>query len=218
MKHSLSVVLILALISSTVPTHAHAQSAPDRSSWSRVAKLRAGLPLVVAARGELELPEGSQYFLGATDDRISLLEPDQPSLPRNARRFLIALATRRPEVLIAPDGEYVEDDFRVSRMTLFYRGAQVAELGVIVKTIAKDDIVEIARPPRRASPSAVVGGVGAGILGGIVMAPVFIFSPCHGSCAPNEVMLVLTLIGLPIAGGFLAARATRHQTETIYHV
>jgi hypothetical protein len=206
MKRVLSVLLMLAMMTSTLPG--------SESGWARVLKLGSGSKVTVEVRGESPAPH---YFVGATADAITLLDLDSAALPAHAQRFVIDIAGRRPDLFASSKGEYIEDGFRLTKDALFYRGTQVVELSAIVRTLAKDDIVEIVAPARGGSGTAIAAGVAAGIVGGMLIMPAFLFSRCNGSCAPNEIMAVLAMVGLPIAGGVLAAQGTRHGPETIYH-
>jgi hypothetical protein len=214
MKRTLTVVLVAALATAGLQVDAKTSDG-GTGSWARVKTLPSGSPLEITVAGTQWPIAG--HFIAATDEDMTLLDVSRVSAPRQAARFLQEVARKAPGYLTAQPGEYVTEDFRLTGAALFYRGTQIAVITDFVNVIYKDQIIAVIKPARGPSAGAVAGAASIGVVAGLLLLPYFLFTPCHGSCAGIETQMVLTLAGLPIAGGYLAAMATRRKAETIYH-
>ncbi len=209
MKRALSVLLMPAVILASVPTRAQAAG----SDWSRVTAVKAGTQLFVTLA--CDKTSRPVYFVSASEDTLVVLDPN--TIPASAMRFMLGVLDRHPEYLVKNRGEFLEDGFRLAPEGLFYRDTEIAERTDVVKTLQKTNIIEIIRPAKGASGTAVAGAVAGGIAGGLLLGMGALFSPCHGSCTGNVFTFFLMAAGVPIAAGFLTAQGTRRGPETLYH-
>ena len=73
--------------------------------------------------------------------------------------------------------------------------------------VARTDVSEIKRwTGRRGSPLGAVIGAALGIGFGTASALHLAFKQCGGSCADEKLLIAVSLVGMPIAGGFLGYR------------
>lgn len=69
--------------------------------------------------------------------------------------------------------------------------------------VARDDVEEIMqRTGRRGSRLGAAIGVGAGVFLGVGSAIALAYKDCGGNCADEKFLIGLSLIGMPVAGGF----------------
>jgi hypothetical protein len=181
------------------------------SDWSRVQQLKAASRIVVISRDH-EAPM-EQYVVATRVDSITLFEPD--ALPKRVRSFVTRVVFQHPD-LASTREQFVDERVSVSAGGVFADGTRLAEVADFMPTIPRADIVEVIKPATGASGAIVGATVAAGIAVGFTTMVRFLFSPCYGSCGSNVVMAVASAGGIPVAAGFLAAQATRHQAEVIY--
>ena len=210
MQRTLAIVLIPALVLSSLP--ARAQTA--EADWSRVKSVPMGTPLIVTS--STESPTAPRYFLRADDTALVLLDLTGAAMPAKGIRFLTELFRDHPEYLASENIELHADDYRLNSDGLFYRGVHLAGRDEFIRTIRKDDVMEVVKPPKGASGSIVAAAVAGGIFLGLALGVGFLFAQCGGSCAGNEVMAVGSMVGAPLGIGFAAAQATRRKAETLY--
>jgi len=194
-------------------------SEPVASDWSRVRELAAGTEITVTIQGRTA---GRRSFIAADGSGLTVLNIDGPRLPSGARRALVDLASNHPEFLVrAKTGGTVllDDHVRLTPDGLFMAGRRVVDLGA-VETIARGDVAEIARCATvnrgPAAAGAIAGGL-AGVVAGWHLTRVLAMSPCHGSCTTNEGLIGVSLVGLPIAGGWLGYHALAHKAEAVIY-
>ncbi len=73
--------------------------------------------------------------------------------------------------------------------------------------IARADVDEVSQwIGRRGSPLGAVIGAGVGIVAGVWLALGLAFKQCGRSCSDEKFLIGLSLVGTPIAGGFLGYR------------
>jgi hypothetical protein len=84
----------------------------------------------------------------------------------------------------------------------------------------REDIVRVRvrRTTHRAAHQAfVAAGVTLGLVFGVRSAAHFAYSPCGGSCTDEATLMVLSLAGLPVAGGVLGWQLSAvHHWQLIY--
>lgn len=183
---------------------------PAVQNWPRVTRLAPGREIFVEARGGRA---ASRIFVTADESELIVLDLTHASLTSEVRRvmrdgvkthseyFLHVFAGSRivhGKVRLAPDGIFVSD-------------RKVAEISDVVKRIPRTDVVVITTPPKRRG-SLSGGAIGAGV--GVVLA----YRAAQGLYyTDKEALLVLALVGLPIAGGVLGYQANPRTTQDVIY-
>jgi hypothetical protein len=194
-------------------------SEPFASTWSRVRELAAGTEISVTGRAGTA---GRRAFVAADGSGLTVLSLGDPPIPSRARRLLIDLASNHPEFLVGAKtgGTFLLDDnVRLTPDGLFMAGRRVVDLGM-VETIARSDVAEITRCAtvnRGPAAGAAVAGALGGFLAGFYQALRLAMSPCYDSCTTNGLLGTLSLVGLPIAGGWLGYHAVAHKAEAVIY-
>ena len=195
------------------------QIAEPNSNWSRASKLAPGTEIVVTVRTS---QPGKRYFVQADESELTVLNLSNPTLPAAATRVLRDIASNHREYFERAEkgGTFLLDNVRLVPDGVFVADRKVADLGQIIEAIARNDVVEIrgAGTTRGGSVAGAVIGAGGGFLLGAVLAVNLEFKQCGGSCNDERALQVLSLVGLPIAGGVLGYHAFGHKTQdVIYH-
>jgi hypothetical protein len=188
-----------------------AQLGTDRKSdWRRVTRFRKGAEVRVITRDRL-IKDGR---LGdVTDDRVLLLSVS--TLPGGARRALLDVAANYPGY-VGRKAEFEHEKLRVDPSGVFYDGIRVAGPAAIFTEIPRHMVAEIKRPTRGSLPGALLGAGGGFALGWLNTLRL-IYSQCGGSCSDETAEMGLSLVGLPVLGGYLGARYMPHEAwTTIY--
>ena len=153
---------------------------------------------------------GSRYFVLTDGSRVTVLNLTGPTLPRAATRVLRDMASQHPEHFAAfeQSGTFRQDDVSIGRDGVFVANRKVADLGQVVETIARNDVIEISGPvvARGSVLGAVIGGW-LGFSAGVV--------PALGG-APTAVAWS-ALLGSAAGGGFLGSHWSSHQTEGVIY-
>jgi hypothetical protein len=205
-------------VARALPSSRVTQTGNRDSSWSRVSTLAPGTEIVVTLRTAPSA--GKRYFVQAGASELTVL--NLSGLPTVVSRVLREAASRQPghfeaarmggtfplseNVRLAPDGVFLADQ-------------NVAELGRIIETIARADVVTVAGPlgTRRGSVVGAVIGASGGLLLGLVSTAHLAFKQCGGSCKDEKALIALSLAGLPVAGGFLGYYARRSPTQGVLY-
>jgi hypothetical protein len=84
----------------------------------------------------------------------------------------------------------------------------------VLQRFPRQDIVAIKSPPRRhgSKIGAAIGAAGGFVLG-YAAAVNLAYKQCNGSCSDEKALMALSLVGLPIAGGWLGYQANSRTTE-----
>jgi hypothetical protein len=209
----------VAVMREAVRLAADQPSEPIVSSWSRVRELPAGTEITVTVRGR---PAGRRSFIAADGSGLTVLNLGDPLIPSRARRLLSDLALDHPEFLLGAQtgGTFLlHDDVRLTPDGLFMAGRRVVDLG-LVETIAGSDVAEITRfgtVNRGPAAGGAIAGALAGFLAGYHQAAGLANSPCHGSCVTTGWLVGLSLVGFPLAGGWLGYHAFAHKAEAVIY-
>jgi hypothetical protein len=112
----------------------------------------------------------------------------------------------------------LDNDVRLGPDGVFVANRKVADLGQVVERIVRSDVREIRTSMRtRGSIIGAVGGAAGGLLLGYLAAVNLAYKQCGDSCTDEKVLIGLSLVGLPVAGGVVGYTALRRQTsETVY--
>jgi hypothetical protein len=216
MKSTLSLVLTMSLIVTAFPA---AAQDPRESDWSRVRKLAPGSEIAIKVDGS---PEARRSLLAVDSSGLTVLNVADPAIPPETRRLLRDIASNHADSLAGArhGGTFLLDDNqRIAPDGVFVRGRKVADLDVI-EIIARRDIGEISKLAtvnRGAAAGGAIGGALGGVFVGFRFAQYLAYSPCHGSCTKNETLMMLSLAGIPVAGGVLGYLATRHKGPVIVY-
>ncbi len=192
------------------------QNHPD-SAWQRVVALAAGKQMNVTDREGRVL---TGYVTIGGDASLLVVRPDGAPIPAGALRALKTLAAQHTEYFAdARRAAYIlGDGTRIEAAGIFVGDQKVAELGAIVTTIARADIRKIAITEYRSSPGWVGAGTAGGVFAGLLTGVALAYQPCGGSCNDELALMWTGLIGFPVAGGYGAYRATRHEVERVVYV
>jgi hypothetical protein len=247
MKAALSLTLVLALMTSTLPVTA--QERIDRTAgpigrammretvrlaaepalvnagqqagestnadWSRVRKLEPGTEIMLTANGS---QPRERYVLSTDESSITILNLADPTLPAGAREVLRHLAERNPAHFTDAQkgGTFLLDkNVRLISEGVFVADRKVADLGSLVDTVARADIVEIAGVRRRSwhvLEGTLTGAAAGGVIGWVA-----------GACKPNQfclqglVTLVMAGVGAGV-GALVGAGIGRRKGTVIYRV
>jgi len=101
----------------------------------------------------------------------------------------------------------------VEESGIFVDGTRVADTASVLTEIGYESIAEIQRPVRGSLVGGLLGVAAGGALG-LFSAAHLIYKPCGGNCKDEGVLLFGSLIGLPIAGGYVGAKAMPHRDWT----
>jgi hypothetical protein len=88
----------------------------------------------------------------------------------------------------------------------------------VLQRFLRQDIVAIRTPPRRhgSKIGAAIGAAGGFVLGGAA-AVNLAYKQCNGSCSDEKALMALSLVGLPIAGGWLGYQANSRTTQDVIY-
>jgi hypothetical protein len=220
MKSALSVVIIVCLVVSPLagcatirgPRQISANpgvGTPPESDWSRVGELAPAKEIAVTIRGS---QPANRYFVLADQSGVIVLNLTGPTLPGAATRVLRDMASQHQEYFAAiqQSGTLRQDNVSVGRDGVFVANRKVADLGQVVETFARNDVLEITGPvvARGSALGAVLGGwlgFSVGAVAGLGGAPAG--------------LAWSVLIGSVAVGGFLGSHWSSHETEgVIYRV
>jgi hypothetical protein len=193
------------------------ESTPAKDHWSAVRRLTAGTPIVVTtSTGRV-----TRLFVAADDQELILLNASHPLLPPFASERLIDLASNHPEAVVdvlRHDMTLIDRQIRLERAGIFVDDRQVVDFDQIVQSIAANDITQVRRAPHfRSSIAGAIAGAAGGFLLSIPIGVSLAFKQCGGSCSDELLLMNLSFVGLPIAGGIVGARAFGSlRSEIIY--
>jgi hypothetical protein len=120
-----------------------------------------------------------------------------------------------------PDGDWskvlrLDDD---TRIRVVMRDGSVKEglAGSIIPTLNRDGVAQVQRRTRGSWIGGILGGAAGGVLGVGIAVGIATEDQCGQSCADEKFRAGLALVGLPIAGALLGAKAMpRRAWTTIY--
>jgi hypothetical protein len=121
----------------------------EGSQWARVRRVTSGTEVVVAVGtpGTIDATDLilRRYFLSADDSGITLLNLTRPALPATVARSLREIAARHPGFLegAARGGVYVIGSVRLTSAGVFMADRQIADLGDVVETRTRKEVVAI---------------------------------------------------------------------------
>lgn len=171
-----------------------------RDEWNKVRRLAESSVIRVVTR-DGALRDGHLGYVG--DDRIVLLRP--AALPPDARKALLSVARTQPGFINQRAFRY--KGLTVENGEIVFDGSRVADIDSVFTEIERDAVAEIKRPNGGSLLGGVLGAAGGGALG-VLLAANFAFRQDGGT------LMVVSLIGTPVAGAVLGARLTPHDKWT----
>jgi hypothetical protein len=126
---------------------------------------------------------------------------------------------------LAPGAKILVEVRGAAAVPRTFVGADESELVVkapesrdVLQRFPRQDIVAIKTPPRRhgSKIGAAIGAAGGFVLG-YAAAVNLAYKQCNGSCSDEKALMALSLVGLPIAGGWLGYQATSRTTEDVVY-
>jgi hypothetical protein len=205
-----------ARVARTLPASGVRQTMRD-SNWGRVSTLDRGTEIAVTLRAS---PGGTRYFIEAGQSGLTVL--NLSGLPAVVTRVLRDTAASQPryfEYAAAGATFPLQENVRLTPEGVFLADQRVAELGRIVETIARADVVTVEGPARtrRGSVAGAVIGASGGFLLGLVSSVNLAFKQCGGSCTDEKALMALSLVGMPIGGGVLGYYARRSPAREVLY-
>ena len=238
MKSALSAVLTLFLAASPLAAQTQIDLGPIHRTiayeTARLAleqrqnhsdsDLRRAVALAAGKHASVTDREGrvrTGYVTTAGDASLIVVHADGAPIPAGALRTLKTLAAQHTESfsdLRRSGSVYVlGDGARIEAEGVFVGDQKVAELEAVVTRIARADVGKIAITEYRSSAgwvgAAAAGGVFAGLLTSLALAD----QQCGGSCNDEIALMWTGLVGFPVASGYGAYRATRHEVERVLY-
>ena len=95
-------------------------------------------------------------------------------------------------------------------------GLTVRTTGGSTDRIARSDVGEVRDLTKRGSKRNAIIGAGAGAFVGYVMAVNFALRDCGGSCDDERVLVGVSLVGVPTAGGLLGYHLFKTGNRVVY--
>jgi len=126
---------------------------------------------------------------------------------------------------LAPETKIVVEVRGAAAVTRTFVRADESELIVkapespdVLQRFPRQDIVTIKTPPRRhgSKIGAAIGAAGGFVLG-YAAAVNLAYKQCNGSCSDEKALMAVSLVGLPIAGGWLGYQANPRTTEDVIY-
>ena len=184
------------------------------SDWSRVLGLGAGTEIKLILVG---VREARRYVLHVDDSGITVLNLAHPSLSASVRETLRDTARYNPGALLGASlrARSVDPAVRIGPDGLFHDGRKIADLIDIIATHARSEVLQISRREKRGSRLGGFAGGMIGFLYGTRAAVSLGFKQCGRSCSDEGALMVLSLIGLPIASGFAGYHLAAHRVDVI---
>ena len=186
----------------------------DASAWSAVQSIVTGTEVFVATDAH---PEARRVFVSASADELLSIRVD--GLPADATRALIEALRRDPAAVVSLAGP----GFRTDRLSItpdgvVWRGAKIAEFAGILDRSPREHVQVVKSPVHRTNRTipTVVGALIGGAIG-FVSASVIANSDNIGRTR-GESLVVVSLIGMPIAGAMLGRWSSMHDEQTVYYV
>jgi hypothetical protein len=187
---------------------AHDQARGALPGWETVQKIDP------AARITVTVGRTSEPYL-------TVLNPYVPGLSVESRRTLIEWARTSPRTLseAAAGTATLINAVELRSQGIFENGVKVAELDVVLRRFAAEDVLVITVPARRGgSPqAAALGAVGGFALAYATAIGIGLNAKCQPNCGPVIGLMVASVVGMPIAGGYAAYRATSHASERVIY-
>jgi hypothetical protein len=207
---------LIACCSASSPPQAGWSQRHALSDWSRVVNLYRGteIKLIVGT-----LREGRRYLIHADDSGITVLNLEHRSLPRSVRKKLRDAARHNPGALLAANHSVREIDsgVRIGPAGLFHKNRKLKDLAEVIASHQRVDVLQISRPERRGSRAGAFAGGLAGFLVGVRAAVSVGFKHCGRSCNDEGALMLLSLIGLPVAAAVGGYHAAAHRVDVIHY-
>lgn len=193
---------------------------PSESDWARVRQLPSSTEVNLTLRG-LQVG-GIRYVVLSSDHDVTVLNLTNSTVPRAAKSVLLDVARHHPTYFAATqvgDAFLLDKNARIGRAGVFVADQKIADFADLVERIERADVLQVEGPIRsRGSVAGAVMGVGGGLLIGTLA---FVFQgfrdDCSSGCNTSNALVVMGLVGLPVAGGILGYRLSSHETPGVIY-
>ena len=196
----------------TVPLPAKPGPCRQFSDWSRVTTLRGGTEIKFTS---LTASETRGFVVDVDDAALTVLNLAHLSLPADVRNVLRDVAREDPAALMG--GRWMQAGIRIGPDGVFYEGRKLVDLIDIVLTFRRSDVLQVRSRERRGSGWGALAGGYVGFVAGARAAVSLGFKQCGRSCSDEGALMVLSLIGLPIASGFAGYHLAAHTVDVIVY-
>ena len=180
------------------------------SDWTDVIALRWGQEVLVRAD---PAADGRRTFVFANDTELVVLYLRHPSLTDPVRNRLREMSVDQPASLLAARRHVMVGDRTISvgAGVISESGRVLVPLHEVLQTIPRGDVPEIRIERTRGSKVGAAAGATAGIVAGLLTAPYWMMKQCGGSCGDEQLMLGVSLVGLPLAGALVGYMPGREE-------
>jgi hypothetical protein len=184
------------------------------TGWDAVTTLRGGTEVLLRTNGGID---GRRAFVFADVAELVVLNLSHPALTHAARERLRDIGVDQPVALLAARQHTIVSDRTISvgAGVISESGRALAPLGEVVQTIPRSAVREIRLERTGGSKVGAAVGATAGIVAGLLTAPYWMMKPCNGSCGDEQLMLGVSLVGLPVAGA-LVGYLPRGEEVVVY--
>ena len=161
----------------------------------------------------------TRTFVAADETTLTLLNLSRPGLSETSKRQLLELTRASPLALVeaAAGSPKLFEAFRFGPDGVFVHDVKVAEPGELIERLPIADVVTITESTRRGSAVAAALGTLGGIWLGSAMALTLAYTRCQPNCAGVELGMWGSIIGVPLAAGYGAWRASSRLTEEVVY-
>jgi len=184
------------------------------TDWGAVRQLRRGQAIDLLTRSGLD---GGRTLVHVDENELVVLNVAHPGLPAPAAKRLRAIALDHPDALLVARhrGSFTDRELTIGSGTISVAGRAVAALDEVVQTIPRDQVIELRLARVHGSRLGAIGGAAAGAIAAFAIAPSLAMKPCGGSCGGQQLLLPVSLVGLPVAGALLGY-GPRRETVIVY--
>lgn len=180
------------------------------SNWTDVITLRRGQEILVRAD---PATDGRRSFVFANDTELVVLYLRHPSLTDPVRNRLREMSVDQAASLLGARRHVMVGDRTISvgAGVISESGRVLAPSHEVLQTIPRGDVREIRIERTRGSKVGAAAGATAGIVVGLLTAPYWMMKQCGGSCGDEQLMLGVSLVGLPLAGALVGYMPGREE-------
>ena len=183
--------------------------------WRALRKLDPARPIVITTATATV----TRTFVAADETTLTLLNLSRPGLSATSKRQLLELTRASPLALVeaAAGSPKLFEAFRFGPDGVFLHDVKLAEPGELIERLPIADVVTITESTRRGSAVAAALGTLGGIWLGSAMALTLAYTRCQPNCAGVELGMWGSIIGVPLAAGYGAWRASSRLTEEVVY-
>jgi hypothetical protein len=187
-------------------------------AWRRVVTLAAGKRVTLTDR---DGQDSTGYLTLGDEGSLMLVHLEGAPIPPGAMRTLKEVAAHHPwyfSEVRHGGGSYVfGNEVRLEADGIYVSQQRLAGLDAVTTTIAKADVRQVTIREYRSSAGWVAAAAAGGVFAGLLTSAAIAFQPCNGSCGDEQLLMLGSVIGFPVLGGYGAYRATRHEVSHVLY-